>query len=308
MHKRTFKIRCGAIIGIVALAAAHLLLGGCLEIPRDSSEKNDLSVMRLAHVDFIGRTAYTAYLAGDTRSVQLGLMNTTEAELPADRGMIFDLGYDHLLSFWMRNTIIPLDIAYIRSDGTVVKTYTMTPFDESGYPSIEPARFAMEVRGGQFAQWGITEGDQVDISWKIPNGSSIKNDLSAMSTVDMKVRNRATYTAYVADNPQTRQIGLMNTTAEELSTDRGMIFAFKSDFVHGFWMRNTIIPLDIAYIDSDGTIVKTYTMAALDEQTDYSPGGPVRYVLELRAGQLQQNNISEGDQVEIPATLLNPPS
>ena len=92
MHKRTFKIRSGAILGIVALSAAHLLLGGCLEIPRDSSEKNDLSVMRLAHVDFIGRTAYTAYVAGDTRSVQWGWLNAPEGEVPAARGMIFDLG------------------------------------------------------------------------------------------------------------------------------------------------------------------------------------------------------------------------
>lgn len=298
----------GAIAGLVALSVVPLIMGGCQEIPRNSTEKNDLSVMQLANVEIVGRTAYTVYVAGDNQSVQLGLMNTTENELSADRGMLFDLGYDRSLNFWMRNTIIPLDIAYIRSDGTIVKTHTMTPLDESGYPSIEPARFALEVRGGQFSQWGISEGDQVAISWEIPSGSSIKNDLPSMRRVDLEIRNRVTYTAYVADNRQSRQIGLMNTTESELPTDRGMIFVFDVDIVHGFWMRNTIIPLDIAYIDSDGTIVKTYTMAALDEVTDFSPGSPARYVLELRAGQLAQNSISVGDQIEIPATLLNPPS
>jgi uncharacterized membrane protein (UPF0127 family) len=122
-----------------------------------------MSKMATVKITITGRTSYTAYVADTEATQELGLMNVTEADLPADRGMIFVFDHDKLLSFWMRNTIIPLDIGYIRSDGTIVKTYTMEPLNEMGYSSIEPARFALEVRGGQFAQWGIKEGDQVEL-------------------------------------------------------------------------------------------------------------------------------------------------
>lgn len=153
----------GVLVGLPLLLAAVFSNATCSEIPSGSTERNDLSKMRTVPVPIIGRTTYTAYVADDNDTRQLGLMNVTEADLPADHGMLFVFDCDQWLSFWMRNTIIPLDIAYIRSDGTIVKTYTMQPLDESGYPSIEPARFALEVRGGQFAQWGIVEGDHVDI-------------------------------------------------------------------------------------------------------------------------------------------------
>ena len=145
------------------MASAFPMLTSCNFIPRASTEKNDLSAMKLVTIEIVGRTSYTSYVADTDTTRQLGLMNVTEDELPADHGMIFVFGFDQLQSFWMRNTIIPLDIAYIRSDGTIVKLHTMEPLNEMGYPSVEPARFALEVRAGQFAQWGITEGDQVII-------------------------------------------------------------------------------------------------------------------------------------------------
>ena len=135
----------------------------CDVVPRSSKEKNNLSSMPTLQIPITGKTTYTAYVAKDDKTEQLGLMNTTEAELPADHGMIFIFPDDRELNFWMRNTIIPLDIAYIRSDGTIVKTYTMEPLQEFGYNSIEPARFALEVRAGQFAQWKIGEGDHVEL-------------------------------------------------------------------------------------------------------------------------------------------------
>lgn len=298
--------------GLFVACAAVALLGGlaftgCQNIPRGSADKNDLSAMMTGSVEIVGRTTYTVYIADKTETITLGLMNVTEDELPADRGMLFEFPRDSHLSFWMRNTIIPLDIAFIRSDGTIVKTYTMTPLDESGYPSIEPARYALEVRGGQFAEWGVVEGDRVEISRDIAPGGKIKNTLKSMNTVPIKIKGRTTYTAYVADNPGTRQLGLMNQTEDDLAADCGMIFAFDSDQPRGFWMRNTVIPLDIAYINSDGLIVKTHTMRALDESS-YPSIQPAQYVLEVRAGQFKQWGIVAGDRVEIPTSLLNPPS
>jgi uncharacterized protein len=149
-------------IALLMIFGATLSFPGC-DISRGSTEKNNLAAMRTIAIPITGKATYTAWIADSTETEQLGLMNVTEAELPTDRGMIFIFPYDRQLNFWMRNTIIPLDIAYIRSDGTIVKTYTMQPLQEFGYNSIEPARFALEVRAGQFAAKGIKEGDHVEL-------------------------------------------------------------------------------------------------------------------------------------------------
>lgn len=156
-------VRLVFVIPMGLLAALGLLMAGCDAMPRSSMEKNDLATMRKLTVAVTGKATYTAYVADRSDTTALGLMNVTEAELPADQGMIFVFDRDRMLNFWMRNTIIPLDIAYIRSDGTIVRTYTMEPLNEAGYPSIEPARFALEVRGGQFAAHGIGVGDHVEL-------------------------------------------------------------------------------------------------------------------------------------------------
>lgn len=147
---------------LAMIFGATLSFPAC-DIPRGSTQKNNLSAMRTTPITITGKATYTAWIADSAETEQLGLMNVTEAELTTDKGMIFVFPYDRQLNFWMRNTIIPLDIAYIRSDGTIVKTYTMQPLQEFGYNSIEPARFALEVRSGQFAAKGIKEGDHVEI-------------------------------------------------------------------------------------------------------------------------------------------------
>jgi hypothetical protein len=159
------------------LSSCAVLMGGCNEGPRSANEpapsnlkeRNDLTSMRTITIRIGSKATYTAYVADAPETERLGLMNVTEAELPTDRGMIFVFPYDHLLSFWMRNTVIPLDIAYIRSDGTIVKTYTMEPLKEFGYSSIEPARFALELRAGQFQEKGIKEGDHVELPSELFN-------------------------------------------------------------------------------------------------------------------------------------------
>ncbi|HKQ46907.1 MAG TPA: DUF192 domain-containing protein [Phycisphaerae bacterium] len=163
----------GVFRTVVAMTALAVLSSCAADprptTPRPTTPRNDFSKMRTATIVITGRTTYTAYVADTEVTREFGLMNVTEAELPADQGMIFVFDQDRLLSFWMHNTIIPLDIAYIRSDGTIVKTHTMQPLDERGYPSIEPARFALEVRAGQFAQWGIRAGDHVELPAELLN-------------------------------------------------------------------------------------------------------------------------------------------
>jgi hypothetical protein len=174
------RVRTGrAVFGLVCA----MLIPSCdqlTSVPVGEGPKNDLSKLKTAEVvirradgESNGDVArYTVYIADTFETRQVGLMNTTEAELPTDRGMLFIFAYDQYLSFWMRNTIIPLDIAYVRSDGTILKTYTMPPLDESGFPSFEPARFALELRAGQLAEKGIREGDRIEFPPEVLNSDA----------------------------------------------------------------------------------------------------------------------------------------
>lgn len=145
-------------------------------LPNSADIKNDLAAMATADIEVKSVNKFKVWLARSSAEQQVGLMNVREDEMPIDRGMLFIFDEDRYQSFWMRNTIIPLDIAYIRSDGTIVKTHTMKALDESGYPSIEPARFALELRAGQLAARGIARGDHVRIPDSVFNSEAPPSD------------------------------------------------------------------------------------------------------------------------------------
>jgi uncharacterized membrane protein (UPF0127 family) len=77
--------------------------------------------------------------------------------------MLFDFGRERRLSFWMVNTIIPLDLAYIDADGLVVDTYRLVPETRDRMSSTAPARYAIEVNAGVLSAIGLKRGDQVQI-------------------------------------------------------------------------------------------------------------------------------------------------
>ena len=138
------------------------------------------------------------------------------------------------------------------------------------------------------------------------NTTGTKNFVD-QDTVSVKIKT-LTIQAAVANNDEERAKGLMFVTAEEMAPlpdgkERGMLFVFPRDERNGFWMRNTIIDLDIAYIREDFAIVETFTMAALDERS-YVPRSTYRYALEVRAGVFKRLGIQDGDRFEIPESVL----
>ena len=123
-------------------------------------------------------------------------------------------------------------------------------------------------------------------------------------TLDHVVVGDQLFLVWVADGFLERQRGLMYVTSEELEPlldgrRRGMLFIWKWDNQTGFWMRNTITPLDVAFIREDGSIVTIHTMAPLDE-TIYPPDSPYRYALEVAAGTFDELGVGPGDLVELP--------
>ncbi len=103
--------------------------------------------------------------------VQEGLMHVPPEEIADDQGMLFVFSDERLRGFWMLNTITPLDIAFARMDGTIVKIWQMPPLTLRTFGSIEPAMLALEVKQGTFSRLGIKEGDRIEVPadvWLIP--------------------------------------------------------------------------------------------------------------------------------------------
>jgi uncharacterized membrane protein (UPF0127 family) len=82
-----------------------------------------------------------------------------------------------------------------------------------------------------------------------------------------------------------------------------MLFLMPESNYHSFWMKNTLIPLDIIYIDAEGKIVDIHDRKPLDE-TGMGPAKPALYVLELNAGRSKAIGLKVGDTVAIPEKYL----
>lgn len=98
-------------------------------------------------------------VADDGEERALGLMYRDR--LPEDQGMLFVYPELDERNFWMKNTRIPLSIAFLADDGTIVHIADMQPQSLALTPSTQPVRYALEVNQGWFAQHGVQVGDRV---------------------------------------------------------------------------------------------------------------------------------------------------
>lgn len=95
-----------------------------------------------------------------------------------------------------------------------------------------------------------------------------------------------TWEVAVADTPELRARGLMGVS--DLGDLDGMLFVWATDATSGFWMKDTLIPLDVAFFSADGSLVEVLSMAlcTADPCPSHRPGGPYRFALEAPAGRL----------------------
>jgi hypothetical protein len=102
------------------------------------------------------------------------------------------------------------------------------------------------------------------------------------------------FTIEIADDGDERSRGLM--FREQMADDHGMLFVFEQQKPVAFWMKNTPMPLDLVFIDQKGEIRSVLPGQSFSEAI-ISPGVPVRFVLELKAGTAARNGIKVGDHV-----------
>jgi hypothetical protein len=98
----------------------------------------------------------------------------------------------------------------------------------------------------------------------------------------------------VARSPEERARGLMGR--KHLGRDEGMLFIFEREDTHEFWMKDTLIPLSVAFIDRESRIVAIRDMKPLSLESHEAPA-PVLYALEMRKGWFSANGVKVGDVI-----------
>ena len=125
----------------------------------------------------IGNKTLKVKLAITPSQQRQGLMNVEgmgPTKLPKDEGMLFIYRREEILSFWMKNTSLPLSIAFIDECGFITEIRDMEPMGMDRVRSAKPAQYALEVNRGWFSKNGVKIGDKVKFSFGRIIGISIQ--------------------------------------------------------------------------------------------------------------------------------------
>lgn len=154
---------------VFALAAALILHGVAGSVPVFAEEaaqaarpagQPQLPLEPLEIATRNGVLAFEVEVARTPEALSMGLMHRTS--LPERRGMLFDFKVEEPVAMWMKNTVLPLDMLFIRSDGTIARIAAMTtPFSTATIGSGEPVQAVLEIIGGSAKRLGIAPGDRV---------------------------------------------------------------------------------------------------------------------------------------------------
>lgn len=118
------------------------------------------SPQRLPQIELrAGMHIVQAQLARTEQQRALGLMHVKS--MPQHEGMLFVFEQPGTQCFWMRNTLLPLSIAFLTDSGEIVNVEEMKPLDESNTCSAKPVRFALEMNAGWFAKKGLKAGSRL---------------------------------------------------------------------------------------------------------------------------------------------------
>ncbi len=148
------RIPCRLLLTL--LTSFLMLLHGPAQAAGSSPVAKPLSVKKI----IVGKTPLRVEVADTLEKQERGLM--FRQSMPENEGMLFVYKEPEEMSFWMRNTLIPLDIAFVGADGIILNIHQARPLDESVlYRSAGAAKYVIETNQGWFSRHGIRPGDRV---------------------------------------------------------------------------------------------------------------------------------------------------
>jgi uncharacterized membrane protein (UPF0127 family) len=157
-------VRILGILICVAIAAALMIRYMPATSIAPTADTTTSKIIKLALVGPSGeRHLVTSEIADDEASRQKGLMFRTV--LDSGKGMLFVFPQEQQMAFWMKNTLIPLDVLFFNHNGSFVSGASMTPCTAdpcSTYPSDGPAMFALEIPAGEMHAYGVGQGWRLD--------------------------------------------------------------------------------------------------------------------------------------------------
>lgn len=124
-----------------------------------------------------------------------------------------------------------------------------------------------------------------------------KNKNIQPKSIGLQINNN-NYYLEVAKTNQQKKIGLSNRN--EICSNCGMLFVFDKEGQYPFWMKDTYIPLDIIWINSQYKIVKIITALNTNSDVTYTNTDPAKYAIELPANEVFKQNLKVGDTIQIP--------
>ena len=152
-----FRTRTGPAFALL------LVVMGLLSPAAQASAKESLDTQKLQAVTVVtqnGNQTFTAEFANTPAQRARGLMFRTR--LPERQGMLFDFGRDQEIRMWMKNTLIPLDMIFIQSDGRIHRIEQNTkPESLRVISSNGPARAVLEMRAGTSKKYSLAPGDRI---------------------------------------------------------------------------------------------------------------------------------------------------
>jgi uncharacterized protein len=214
-----------------------------------------------------------------------------------NQGYLLAWPRERFMKIESENSRAGFDVVFLDRAGAVVDVQTLKPFDEEGLVPKVAAAYALLVQQGLAQKLGIKTGDKAALSAEITSAKP-----EELPTVTI---NGVTASVELALTEAERNHGLM--FRPRMSPEDGMLFAYPDEFERGFWMKNTLIPLDIAFFAADGTLLNVNETPIADDPRagpwPTSPSkGPARFVLEMHVGWFKKKGLVDRSGNIVPGT------
>jgi len=214
-----------------------------------------------------------------------------------NQGYLLAWPRERFMKIESENSRSPFDVLFLDKSGGIVDVQPLKAHDEEGLVPKSPAAYALLVQAGLAQKLGARAGEKAVLSPEITSAKPEELPTMTINGIPASVE--------LALTEAERNHGLM--FRPRMSAEDGMLFAYPEESDRGFWMKNTLIPLDIAFFTADGTLLNVNeTPIAADPRVGPWPTspskGPARFVLEMHLGWFKKKGIVDGSGNIVPGT------